>query len=453
MIKALAKDHSWQDALHAVQWRCFSTDAKKTTALGACSRAKQWALLCLLHDDALPNVIFRNVAINALDRVSHWQRCFDALSEFAVITLEPDKISFGSALSACSKSNQWNCVLNLFRTCQGLESKVQSSVSYNVVVTACAKQREWRGALTILSNYQQSRLPLVGVDKALITSAMRSCGERAWELMLTGMQELVDGTVRVDVVMLTSLIDVCSSWSVSQKVLSNMCLSSLPPDNIVLAAAVRSMNLWEKALHQLTCAISLSLADAATFNAAMNACAVYKEESSMALFKSMRKLRVQANAVSFKALALSVENWELSLSILSYVPTYGVKLEGLESSSAGLSQLLAPDGFHVESSRWMCALHLVSRETRRGGQLSSSWHLRNWALALQLNQRDSPDSISEKVMKESCDSLGWQWSLSAMAARDGGRLKALAFVHGGKWESAILCLEQLFLWLGHKTSV
>ena len=88
-----------------------------------------------------PNVISYSSAISARSKGQQWEQ---ALSS----RLEPNVISYSSAISACSKGQQWEQALSLL-------SEMRSSwlqpdvISYNSAISACDKGRQWEQALSL----------------------------------------------------------------------------------------------------------------------------------------------------------------------------------------------------------------------------------------------------------------------------------------------------------------
>ena len=216
MIKAFAQSQKWQDALLSLDWPFSSNDvAKKTTVLSACGRVSQWALLCLLADPKRQSeVVLSNVAINSL----RWQDTCDILASFALSALKPDKISFQSTLSSCSRGRQWTIALDLHDS----KTAVQSCAAYNVVVRSCGQEGKWRSAVAILQGFQLRRLSeqshrkdFFGKDEdkraaSLVTSTISGCEKSAWQLVLSCLRHGCVRSVRSDAVMLTAATKNCT---------------------------------------------------------------------------------------------------------------------------------------------------------------------------------------------------------------------------------------------------
>ena len=480
MIKALAQTQKWQDALYSLDWPFDSNDvAKKTTVLSACGRTSQWSLLCLLADpkkQRQDKLVLSNVAINSFDRNSLWQQSCDVFASFALAALKPDKISFQSTLSSYSRGSQWTLALDLHDTYHsrftGANShgrvsvqSMQSVSSYNMVTKACAQGGEWRNAVAILQEFLLSRLSLACEQRkrhetnreqsstakhgqpsqsptadqertasVFITSATSGCEKAAWQLVLNS----VLSSARADAVMLTSSIKI-APWHVSQQIFAGMTVSGLFPDVFALTALIgshesREVSLWEQALQQLAFSTSFKLAlDVATYNVAMNACAVCREWLCVfQLLQSMRASKLQADSTSYKTLAIvwHERGWELGLSALAKMSSHGVPPDK------------SLDFLKSESMTWTFALQILTERSAN----YVPWSMHCWQMAFYDLTTSESQAVPDKVLSEACNQLGWEWTVSALSggsANQSVESLASAFTIAHMWEAAFTCIRQL----------
>ena len=470
MIKTFAQSRKWQDALQSLDWPFSSNDvAKKTTVLSACGRVSQWALLCLLADPKRQSeVVLSNVAINSL----RWQDTCDILANFALSALKPDKISFQSTLSSCSRGRQWTIALDLHDG----KTSVQSCAAYNVVVRSCGQEGKWRSAVAILQGFQLRRLSeqshrkdAFGDDKddkraaSLVTSTISGCEKAAWQLVLSCLRHGRIRSVRSDAVMLTAATKI-APWHASQTILTNMRLSEVLQDKFSFAAITRSITgydsydsleghdghdghdaLWQQAVQHLAGSISFRITlDVAAYNAVMNACAVCGEWwCVLQLLKSMRASQIQADQLSYDALATSLTkqsrmHWEQVLSLME-------KNIALQSSPSQSLKLLP-------QSSWAFALQIFDSNSMWTMRLHSA---HSWQLAFHASSE-----MPKRVVHEACHQRGWQWTVSALAASLASTVSiestkaqlvrlvsltslASAFSIANIWESVFICIEKL----------
>lgn len=76
---------------------------------------------------------------------AHWRTSCLLLS-----ALQPDVISFNTAITSCAKAGDWRRSLDLFAGMK-VEGVTPDILSYNAVISACAKGGQWRIGLELLA--------------------------------------------------------------------------------------------------------------------------------------------------------------------------------------------------------------------------------------------------------------------------------------------------------------
>ncbi|CAJ1420694.1 unnamed protein product, partial [Effrenium voratum] len=103
-----------------------------SAAISACEKAGQWQtaleLFCGASMKLQPNLHVHNAMISAFAKGQQWQRAMDHLFGMAARTVEPDVLSFNSALHACRESGQQHA-WELFQ--QMRAASLADVVSYN----------------------------------------------------------------------------------------------------------------------------------------------------------------------------------------------------------------------------------------------------------------------------------------------------------------------------------
>ncbi len=61
--------------------------------------------------------------------------------------VNPDVITYSSAISACEKGGQWQRALDLLARCESAGIK-PNVITYNSAISACEKGRQWQRART-----------------------------------------------------------------------------------------------------------------------------------------------------------------------------------------------------------------------------------------------------------------------------------------------------------------
>jgi hypothetical protein len=253
-------------------------------------------------------------------------------------------------------------------------------------------------------------------------------------------------------------------WHASQTILTNMRLSEVLQDKFSFAAITRSITgydsydsleghdghdghdaLWQQAVQHLAGSISFRITlDVAAYNAVMNACAVCGEWwCVLQLLKSMRASQIQADQLSYDALATSLTkqsrmHWEQVLSLME-------KNIALQSSPSQSLKLLP-------QSSWAFALQIFDSNSMWTMRLHSA---HSWQLAFHASSE-----MPKRVVHEACHQRGWQWTVSALAASLASTVSiestkaqlvrlvsltslASAFSIANIWESVFICIEKL----------
>eukprot|EP00438_Fugacium_kawagutii_P012031 Skav218173 [mRNA] locus=scaffold5213:158682:161010:- [translate_table: standard] len=451
MIKTLAHNQKWQDALHSLDFPFKSNDvAKKTTVLSACARASRWALLCLLASPKEQSeVVLKNVAINSFG--SKWQDSCDVFENFKASGIQPDKVSYQSTLSSLSKGSQWIIALDLHTDKIRVQS-VQSVSAYIVLVRSLAQGKKWRSAIELLQEFHLRRISEQKTHRTdvfgsragderiapLLTSAMSGCERDAWELVVSSLRDGHVQHIRSDVVMFTSAMKVVP-WQTSQTIFAGMRGSELVPDRFTIAAVISSResddssdsSIWEKAVRHLESALSVRLIlDVAAYNAATTACAICRQWGCvLRLLKFMEAHHVRADRLSYTALATSLakQAWEQVLSVIEMMSSQGKSSSFLDNLQPLLSK----------KESWTFAINIFSETDLRQ---------QSWQMAFD---DFSTQEVPANVISEACHRLGWQWTLSALecsTTKLGSASSSLisAFTEIRLWESAFACLEHLW---------
>ena len=121
--------------------------------------------------------------------------------------IEPNVISYSSAISACEKEKQWGRTLNVLQemTDRGIMPDV---ISYNSAISACEKGKQWEKAVALLQEMTDS-----GIMPDLISysSAISACEKgKQWEKALDLLQEMMNRGFKPDAIIYNSTIEACS---------------------------------------------------------------------------------------------------------------------------------------------------------------------------------------------------------------------------------------------------
>lgn len=93
-----------------------------------------------------------------------WQRALALLTDMARGHLQPDVVSFGTALSACEKAAEWQQAMELASL--QLRGAEDANAALSALASACVKGEEWALALRFIAEKNIQR------DVFLYTGAM-----------------------------------------------------------------------------------------------------------------------------------------------------------------------------------------------------------------------------------------------------------------------------------------
>eukprot|EP00439_Symbiodinium_sp_Y106_P051266 s368_g6.t2 len=228
---ACSRSEAWQQALgllsaflaeHSVD---EGKDAVFAAAIRACEKGSGWQLTASLLRDmenaALqPSLVARNAAMRACSL--RWDVVLGIFSSLVAEELQPDEVSFGTAVTACEKGGQWELALSLLAL---LDQQRQpgNQVIYNAAISACEKGGEWEQAMRLLSGFPERRL-----DQGIISfnSAICACGQcEQWEQSLWLLSHLHRQLLRANIVTWSSAATSCEradAWEAALQLLSAM---------------------------------------------------------------------------------------------------------------------------------------------------------------------------------------------------------------------------------------
>eukprot|EP00438_Fugacium_kawagutii_P005684 Skav227814 [mRNA] locus=scaffold948:187932:188984:+ [translate_table: standard] len=185
-----------------------------------------------------------NMAMSQLVSDSHWPRVLAMLQNMPQQSLQPDRVSYNVAISACGKGIRWQGALQLAVTGADL-------IGFSAAMVSCVRARQLDQSLSLLNLTQMQRL---GVDVVLLGSVLSACERlNRWRTAL----HLFDlGRPQQSLQCCHHVLSTCSKasrWFVGLQLLQQMA-GHLLPDALTFAGTMEAISFgsrWRAAVHLL----------------------------------------------------------------------------------------------------------------------------------------------------------------------------------------------------------
>jgi len=394
--------------------------------LGDLARRSHWpGAVQLLGDLRLhaiePDIVSYNSAIHASALGARWEHCACLLDEMREYELIPDAATSGALIKGYGRGWQWAQALALLQDSMA----PADTVSYVAAISACAAGARWMHGLAVLAMAARRCLTLSLIH---LSAAATTCTRGAqWRRALALINEAQWLRLQLDVVAYGAAINACTAgaqWRWGLAFLEEMRCSNVTPSSVVWNAAVSMCSAdsrWTHALALLAVSLRVSLRGKATgCNAAMTACTRGKNwQRCLWLLAWMRLERVWLDVVSYGAAISGCrvgKQWELAVAFLRVAWTRGLDV-GPVGCSAALSACSA-------GAKWELCLSLLEESRPRcgGGMLAPDLQCYNavitglasaaaWSASLGLldiarMERLYPDAISCCTALDACEAVG-----------------------------------------------
>ena len=274
--------------------------------------------------------------------VSHSRLLF--VSPSAAWSLQPNLVSFNSAISSCEAAGEWQVAVSLLESI-GSSPYQADLLTYNSLISASGKSEQWQLALFLFH-----QLPRKGLTPDVVT----------FSAAISAMEKNANGQHALALL------------AHAKQVLAAAGSFGSGPNMILYSAAISACeksNLWEEALSLLSEAKSESLAGVVAYNSAISACGNASQwETALLLLYNLETLLLQPDVVTFSAAISACESsrqWEVALSLFTTLRewqsqldtiTYGSIISACEKGKAWeeallLFQYMLEDGVTSETIR------------------------------------------------------------------------------------------------------
>ncbi|CAJ1401757.1 unnamed protein product [Effrenium voratum] len=455
-------------------------------AIGANAREAQWreALELLTRAEALElqvNLISYNAAANACEKAERWPEVLDLVGGLNDKSLQGDRFSLSSLLSALSAGHHWQAATRALSD----RSFQPDAVAYNAALGGCSTASGWAPGLELLEGLRQEGLQC---NIFLLNSclALRSSWARAVALLRLGARWALEPTL---VTRSAAMAAAFERWPLALGQLSS--LSSHRPNLVIFKTVLGSCAAggWQPALALLFQAAPRHLRSlpSRSCSEALGACARHGEwQQALAALRALEELQVELNVVSYtSAISACAGQWEQALlafehlrsSIQASVVSYNSAISScgpfghwhracqllgdLQMARLAADEVSYGAAVHAceVAGDWESALHLCCQLASRMGPEAVSWSAGisacgaclQWqhALALfgQLTEELGEDAIARNAAISACGESGqWQRALSLLRAAPGpGTVTFTAAICacGARWEHGLALLRDM----------
>eukprot|EP00929_Paragymnodinium_shiwhaense_P006849 TRINITY_DN110800_c0_g1_i1.p1 TRINITY_DN110800_c0_g1~~TRINITY_DN110800_c0_g1_i1.p1 ORF type:complete len:527 (-),score=55.72 TRINITY_DN110800_c0_g1_i1:477-2057(-) len=375
VLSALSKCGLWQLAINClglIRTRQVSpSTVTYNTAMSACSRASAWqwasALFeqvgsCSLRVDA----VTCSALCGAYGSSNAWASATDVLEMMMTAAIRTDAVVCNAVVAACAKASQLERALEVMDYMD--EHYVRKDAfTYSGAASACIGTGDWRRAFTLLAELKALR---INTNTAVYNTIISSCEAQGhWQGALALLEEMRAIRLHADPITYGAALSVCEkgwAWQRAVELFSDMRARSVPGNVITLNAVISACEKgyqWKMALAALASGSGLSTTpDTISYSAAVSACAACRErDKASELFQQMQLDKIEANIVTFGALAHALEDsghWRQAAQILVDLRCTQIRRNYIVVSAV-LGVLTSRTGVTVGTG-WALALNVLS---------------------------------------------------------------------------------------------
>eukprot|EP00435_Cladocopium_sp_Y103_P060168 s285_g21.t4 len=174
------------------------------------------------------NIISYGAAMTACERAEEWQLALSLLDELHSAKLQGNLVTYNTCISACEKAGEWEAALGLF---QEILEHLQADldvISYSSAASACEKASQWERAVELLRHLRHHSLQENVITCNAVISACEKAGrwQMAWEVL----REMKRERLRATVVTFCAAISACEKggrWRQSLEIFGELQCEAL----------------------------------------------------------------------------------------------------------------------------------------------------------------------------------------------------------------------------------
>ncbi|CAK9072751.1 Pentatricopeptide repeat-containing protein At2g31400, partial [Durusdinium trenchii] len=305
-----------------------------SAAISACAASgapgRHWFIILGLLDEMQELLVSKDsvtytAALQGMGE-ERWQTALALFQQMTDESIKKDLVAYNAAMSACGGA--WPHALALLQSVP--HELGADAVSFGSVISACEKSGEWQAAVLLLQRMFVASVQLTAVALAAALSACARCAQ--WVLALTILE--AQKTVELDVVVYNAAIAACekgSAWEAAMALLGRLTLSAVELSWRTFSSAISACakpRRWREALELLR----MVPWETSACGAAMRACSYdwartlhLYQEMTLALVHKDADIYATVTAASFSAVKPGL--LREALVELEDVAFQGLKLE------------------------------------------------------------------------------------------------------------------------------
>jgi len=286
-----------------------------------------------------PSVIPFNLRLKKLAKERDWRAALNCLNEIKQHGLQPDEISYATAIDACSKALKSKPAVALF---EEMKNKgIQPNVPiYNAVMNACARDHQWKQSLAFLHDMQVDGVVPNIVSYNVCLSALEK--SKKWTIALELMKKIKLSGLPLQSITYNTVISACAKsrkMSVCEEIFQMMKDDGFKPDRFTYSSLLngyRKTRDWDsmfKVIREMR-ESDITL-DAVIYSTVIGACAdAGKPRKAFQLFEEMQSGGIKPNEVVYSCLLRSCETVKQVDSLLAEMSNQGIQKNSVVFTSA-----------------------------------------------------------------------------------------------------------------------
>jgi len=268
--------------------------------------------------------------IAASDKVPRWKEALSLLSQCQREPgVNPDLISYTTAMKACARARQENKARELFRAAKDLGMKLDVYF-YTTAMDASAKGKKrnsWKNALSLLDEMKERGIAPNEVTYGVAVTACGNGGQ--WQRALELLDQMRSNSLRINTITYNSAIAALSKAARTESKTSQQQQQQDDSNNGSISSSNADL-LWKKALDLIRCMEKEGVQrDSFTYSSAISTCgAAGRWSEAVDLIEAMKEDGIKPNKVAYTSAITACANsrqWDPAFELFNNVKNDGIK--------------------------------------------------------------------------------------------------------------------------------